>query len=300
MFFALYFGKSLVSTALAYQQLKCLWYETYLTKEYALQHLGMMDLSSVWKIPVAKKTYEVDSGSLGVECLPDQIVRQVYTRKNVLNLMVVGESGLGKTSFINTLFSCDILKVKQKTLIGKTTEVIPYTVELEENEVTLLLTVVDTPGFGDSLNREEGFKPIFNYIDSQYEKFLQSENSLSPRPSDLPDTRIHALLYFISPNGHGLKDLDISFLKILSSKANVIPIISKGDSFTESEMKLFKERILNDLSKYDIKTYPSSFVEDRDAISHLEKHIPFSVIGSPVNKKRIYKWGTAEGKLYAH
>lgn len=69
--------------------------------------------------------------------------------------MVAGESGLGKTTFMNTLFNTDLNEIHARKLTGKTTGVNSKTYELEEDGVVLHLTVVDTPGFGDQLNRED-------------------------------------------------------------------------------------------------------------------------------------------------
>ena len=44
------------------------------------------------------------------------------------------------------------------------------------------------------------------------------------------DTRIHSCLYFITPNGHGLKSLDLVCMKKLDSKVNIIPVIAKADT----------------------------------------------------------------------
>ena len=43
--------------------------------------------------------------------------------------------------------------------------------------------------------------------------------------------RVHACLYFIAPNGHKLKELDIEFMKRLCNKVNIIPVI--GDFHCE-------------------------------------------------------------------
>lgn len=49
--------------------------------------------------------------------------------------------------------------------------------------------------FSTSLN------PIVEYIDNQFEAYHTAERSSEFRRA-IPDTRIHALLYFIPPTGH--------------------------------------------------------------------------------------------------
>lgn len=75
--------------------------------------------------------------------------------------MVVGESGLGKSTLINTLFNCTLCPPKNvKSLTKdpeKTIEIKSLTSEIEENGVKLKLTVVDTPGFGDFVNNDDRY-----------------------------------------------------------------------------------------------------------------------------------------------
>ena len=37
----------------------------------------------------------------------------------------------------------------------------------------LKLTIVDTVGFGDQINKEESYKPVVEYINQQFENYLQ-------------------------------------------------------------------------------------------------------------------------------
>lgn len=85
--------------------------------------------------------------------------------------MVVGESGLGKSTLINSLFLADLYKARTipsaEERIEKTTKVEKKTLEIEEKGIKLRLTVVDTPGYGDSINCEDSWKVCTSYIDEQ-------------------------------------------------------------------------------------------------------------------------------------
>ncbi len=161
--------------------------------------------------------------------------------------MVVGESGLGKSTLINSLFQTDIYKNKTTKNcsstkdLNSTVQLEASTVEIEERGVKLRLTIVDTPGFGDAINSSECFKPIIQYIDSKFEHFLNDESGLNRR--NISDNRVHCCFYFISPWGHGLKPLDIECMKALQGKVNIIPIIAKADTLTPSEVKKLKNRV---------------------------------------------------------
>ena len=66
------------------------------------------------------------------------------------------------------------------------------------------------------------------------------------------DTRVHCLLYFISPYGRGLKPLDLEVLKKLDGKVNLIPVIAKADGLTKTETSKLKARVLEELEAADI------------------------------------------------
>ena len=112
----------------------------------------------------------------------------------------------------------------------------------------LSLTVVDTPGFGDAVDNTDCWEPITNFVDEQYEKFLQAETRVNR--VELPDTRVHVCLYFIAPSGHGLKPLDIEFMSRLHDKVNIIPVIGKADACSEEELKDFKQKVTISVEKH--------------------------------------------------
>ena len=111
---------------------------------------------------------------------PSQACRHV--RKSVVTLILLipqGESGLGKSTLINTLFNTKLYQPKEplppsaerpKTVAIESISAGSFSVrvtrlntqrlncdttDIEENGVRLRLTVVDTPGFGDFVNNDE-------------------------------------------------------------------------------------------------------------------------------------------------
>lgn len=53
---------------------------------------------------------------------------------------------------------------------------------------------------------------------------------------NIVDTRVHCCLYFIPPYGHGLRQIDLEFLKRLQYKVNLVPVIGKADTLTKPEV----------------------------------------------------------------
>ncbi|KAL5495321.1 CDC11 [Sanghuangporus weigelae] len=224
-------------------------------------------------------------------------------------VMVVGASGTGRTTFVNTLCESEVLSHKvsdnaETAHIEEGIRIKPVNVELEEDGVRIALTIVDTPGFGDNIDNEFAFQEIVGYLERQYDDILAEESRIRRNPR-FRDNRVHALLYFIPPTGHALREMDIELMRRLSPRVNVIPVIGKADSLTPSELKGFKKRIMEDIEYYDIPVYnfPYDVEEDDEETiednSELRSLLPFAIIGSEVEteagiRARVYPWGTAE------
>ncbi|XP_007632158.1 septin-9 isoform X2 [Cricetulus griseus] len=257
----------------------------------------------------------VDFGYVGIDSILEQMRRKAMKQGFEFNIMVVGQSGLGKSTLINTLFKSKISRKSVQPIseerIPKTIEIKSITHDIEEKGVRMKLTVIDTPGFGDHINNENCWQPIMKFINDQYEKYLQEEVSVN-RKKRIPDTRVHCCLYFIPATGHSLRPLDIEFMKRLSKVVNIVPVIAKADTLTLEERVYFKQRITADLLSNGIDVYPQKEFdedsEDRLVNEKFREMIPFAVVGSDheyqVNGKRILgrktKWGTIEVENTTH
>jgi septin 7 len=81
-------------------------------------------------------------------------------QRNVFHIhLKIGESGLGKSTMINTIFNCKLYPEKQDQELTvetpKTINIQAITADMEENGIKLHLTIIDTPGFGDFVNNED-------------------------------------------------------------------------------------------------------------------------------------------------
>ena len=222
-------------------------------------------------------------------------LRKRKTLKKSINfsIMIIGESGSGRSTLINTLCGGNSIVPTSLTATQD-----PFTkkltlrhenVELEDNEGhKISLNIIDTPNFANLINCDDDFKIIVDFIRHQFDEVLLEESRVKRNPR-FKDGRIHVLIYMINPTGHGLSDIDVKFLQHVNNLVNIIPIISKADSLTPKELKLNKELILEDLNNYGINFYKfNEYDYEQDYIDeeiieynkYLNSLIPFAIIGA--------------------
>ena len=167
------------------------------------------------------------------------------------------------------------------------------------------------------------FSEIVGYLERQYDDILAEESRIKRNPR-FRDNRVHVLLYFITPTGHGyvrillgawpianlgsLRELDIELMKRLSPRVNVIPVIGKADSLTPAELAESKKLVMEDIEHYRIPVYNFPYdieEDDEDTVeenAELRGLMPFAIVGSEdiveIGGKKVrarqYPWGVVE------
>lgn len=240
-------------------------------------------------------------------------------RSIVFNMLIAGKPGVGRSTLINSLCgrnivhggtSCskiDKFYSNQESLdlddISKNE--IPVSlrhevVELEDDHgIKIQLNLTDTINLNNNLNSQPDIELVKNFITSHFDDVLLEENRLKRNPR-FRDSRIHVCLYLIEPTGHGLKEFDVEFMRSIGERCNVLPIICKSDTLTESELKLNKRLIIQDIKLHNIPVYDfgSANDEDYEYNEYLNGLLPFAVIGSNetfnVNNEEV------RGRKYEH
>ncbi|XP_069703161.1 septin-2 isoform X5 [Periplaneta americana] len=251
-----------------------------------------------------------DRDYIGFATLPEQVHRKSVKRGFDFTLMVVGESGLGKSTLVNSLFLSDLYKDRRIPdaidRVEKTTSIEKKTMDIEERGVKLRLTVVDTPGFGDAINCEESWRACCSYIDEQFRQYFTDESGLNRK--NIQDNRVHCCLYFVPPYGHGLRQIDLEFMRRMHRKVNIVPVIAKADTLTSAEVKRLKDRVMADVEDHKIQIYqfPDCDSDEDEEFKQQDRElkacVPFAVVGSNTvievaGKKvrgRQYPWGVVE------
>ncbi|XP_029981405.1 septin-10 [Sphaeramia orbicularis] len=243
------------------------------------------------------------SGHVGFDSLPDQLVNKSICQGFCFNILCIGETGIGKSTLMDTLFNTNFENFESSHFEPQV-KLRAQTYDLQESNVRLRLTVVNTVGFGDQMNKQESYQPVVDYIDRQFESYLQEELKIKRSLHNYHDSRVHACLYFISPSGHSLKSLDLVTMKKLDSKVNIIPVIAKADTISKSELHKFKIKIMSELVSNGVQIY--QFPLDDETVAKVNTsmngHLPFAVVGSTEEvsvgnkmvKARQYPWGIVQ------
>ncbi|KAG6899805.1 hypothetical protein C0993_006628 [Termitomyces sp. T159_Od127] len=221
---------------------------------------------------------------VGFDSITQQIEHKLLKRGFQFNVILVGQTGLGKSTLVDTLFASHLIDSKGRLAadepVRQTTEIQAVSHVIVENGVKLRLNIVDTPGYGDQINNDNwcvesldsvifadsllySWDPIVKYIKDQHSAYLRKELT-AMRDRYIQDTRIHCCLYFINPTGHGLRPIDVIVMKKLSEVVNVVPVIAKSDSLTHEEREKFKVKIREELQYDNIKLYPFDNLEEDD------------------------------------
>lgn len=191
------------------------------------------------------------------------------------------------------------------TITSTSVEIMPDTSnsEFDEDE-PILFTLLNTHGLGDNLDDSIAFGEVASYLEQQFDIVLAEETRIKRNPR-FEDTRVHVILYFLQPTGHGLREMDIEMMKKMSRYTNVLPIISRADSFTKEELSNFRKNILEDIERYNIPVYKFEVDPEDDDPEAIEENRslaamqPFAVVCSEIKDKsgkyiREYPWGTLE------
>jgi septin 3/9/12 len=87
---------------------------------------------------------------VGFDSITSQIERKLLKRGFQFNVICVGQTGLGKSTLINTIFASHLIdskgRLQPEEPIRQTTEIQAVSHLVEENGGRLRLKIVDTPG----------------------------------------------------------------------------------------------------------------------------------------------------------
>ncbi|KAI9190000.1 Cell division control protein 11 [Blastocladiella emersonii ATCC 22665] len=215
-----------------------------------------------------------------------------------LNVMVVGREGVGKSTFLRTLLASLSLNGKvdpsKATPVPVSTETrikVHHPVEVECQGHKVALTLIDTPGLPYSAEQGTELATVMGYIESQFETSLIEELKVKRNPKSA-DTMVHAILYLLPPM-LPFHPVDLSAIRTLSNRANVIPLLAHADSITNRQLENLKASLFKTLQEnLDLLSFATAdidgdgIIEDEEEeeftreITKLKQSMPYTVIGA--------------------
>ncbi|KAG2734146.1 hypothetical protein G9P44_002152 [Scheffersomyces stipitis] len=246
----------------------------------------------------------------------EEIRQRKITKKGLsLNILLIGENGIGKRTFANTLSNTvffpeeiyleeDVVKrIEVDTMEDLKIETHIIDV-VEQNSTPIKLNIGLTKNFGHNIDNSGSYRVILDHILEEYETFLSEESKINRNPY-LTDKRIHVGLYFLRATSRELNEFDIQNMKQIGDRINLIPVISKADTLTQEELEYNKYLIRKSIADHNIPVFnflkdvneqlASEELEDYQYIKEVDKAVPFGIISSNIviegQRVRVTTWG---------
>lgn len=147
-----------------------------------------------------------------------------------LNLVVVGKSGVGKSSFLNYAAGRDVFRTGTGDPV---TEGYFDSVDVRSPQNGVMYSLYDTKGL-ESGNAEEWERAIFDEIDRR------------DRLDDMYSW-FHTIIYCISAGDHRIEDFEVSAIRRLMSCGSVLVLLTKRDQVSADGLAELRRQLLREL-----------------------------------------------------
>ncbi|QPG97442.1 hypothetical protein C2857_006325 [Epichloe festucae Fl1] len=226
--------------------------------------------------------------------------RRVRRRKDPtpFNILVIGTSGAGKTSFLEFLKTALALPPRKRS--KKTDEddfrlpapasgnFVPHFMETEIDNERIGLTLWDSEGFEKNLVDLQ-LRELTAFLESKFEDTFAEEMKVVRSPG-VRDTHIHAVFLVLDPSrldrniaaarqrasgplgagGYASRratgalddDIDLQILRSLYRKTTVIPVIAKADTITAKHMTVLKKSVWDSIKQADLDPLEALALDD--------------------------------------
>jgi septin family protein len=222
------------------------------------------------------------------------------------NIIILGDSNIGKTSFIHSIlakyFNAISPELNGKKSVHSTKNILENVGIFSNSDTELRVNLIDTPGYGFYSAKEKWLESIIKYIIKRAYNYKVSKKFVST--GRIFDTRIHLGLYFIE--GPRCKESDIDLMHKLQRYVYIIPVLARADTYNKNEIVQVKLNIISQCSLAGINFFDigNALRENINEISGslLSPVPPFAIIsGGDLCRKngevqfvRKYSWGLCD------
>lgn len=98
---------------------------------------------------------------VGIDALSKQYVSRLVRDGFGFNILVLGDTGVGKSTLIDSLFNVNFPDVSTRSHALSAVDVTCHNYELQERNIKLKLGLIESRGFGDQINNGLNFIQIF-------------------------------------------------------------------------------------------------------------------------------------------
>lgn len=153
-------------------------------------------------------------------------MEQLMKEEGSANILVVGATGVGKSSLVNKVFNIDFVK----TGVGK-----PVTQETTKYEVEgIPINLFDTKGY--------------EIASEEHQRFISEMHSYMNDATKKPEDQIHMVWYVIAASGHRITDMDLQMLQEFKNTGKPVCVVFTKCDLASEETVQNLQQVLNDAS----------------------------------------------------
>lgn len=179
-----------------------------------------------------------------------------------VKFLVVGDSGLGKTTLCQCLLSVPgfDLELHDGTATShqqflESPESLCTTVSWDDtaDKVKWVYKIQDTPGYGDNLNIMDSIHLMQQYVERQNKIWLalEMDKGRGVDLAEVEDPRVDLCLFCIQP--HRLRPVDLRFMAELGKVVPILPIVTKSDTMTIREAATYRREVYRKLQNPQLR-----------------------------------------------